>query len=405
LRILEIITVPFFTPRGTAFSSLERTKALARMGHTVDVLTYPLGEPIDLPNVSVHRTARLPFITSLRMGPSFKKLVLDIFLAAKTAWWLAAHGPYDLVLAHEESAFWVAFLRRCTKGGFIYDMHSSLVEQLSNFRYSESGLARKAFASLERFALKSADGVIVICPELETLVRRLVPDAPVRLIENLPVSWDVAPPSAGETSRLKASLGLHGCKVAMYTGSFGKNQGVELALDAVALLAGDFPELRLVLIGGNGADLTRVKRFAAERGTDRLALFLEPQPHTMMPAYMELADVLLSPRCEGTNTPLKIYSYLYSGKPIVATDLLTHTQVLSPAVAELAPPDPASLAQGIRRVLGDEAYAKELGARGGKLARERYGIDRYMEQVQEILGLVKSHPGPQARQQTADGVR
>ncbi|QWV95943.1 glycosyltransferase [Geomonas nitrogeniifigens] len=385
MRILEIITVPFFTPRGTAFSSLERTKALSRMGHCVDVLTYPLGDPVDLPNVSLHRAAKLPFINSLRMGPSFQKLVLDIFLAAKTARWLLAHGPYDLIIAHEESAFWVAFLRHCSRARFIYDMHSSLVEQLTNFKYSESGVVKKVFSTLENFALRSADGIIVICPELETLVRRTVPGCPVRLIENLPVSWDAEPSSSQEIQRLKAELGLDGCKVAMYTGSFGWNQGVELALDAVASLRNDFPELRLVLIGGTGADLCRVRAYAAQRDMESFSLVLEPQPHTAMPAYMEIADVLLSPRCEGTNTPLKIYSYLQSGKPIVATDLLTHTQVLSAEVAELVAPDAVSLAAGIRRILTDAEYARELGLRGARLAREVYGIERYLEQVQEIL--------------------
>ena len=53
----------------------------------------------------------------------------------------------------------------------------------------------------------------------------------------------------------------------------------------------------------------------------------------------QACDILVSPRIRGTNTPLKIYSYLRSGKPIVATDLLTHTQVLSPDVARLVAPD------------------------------------------------------------------
>lgn len=406
MRVLEIITVPFFTPRGTAFSSLERTKALAQMGHSVDVLAYPLGDPVHVPNVSLHRTVKLPFINSLRMGPSFPKLLLDVFLAAKTAWWLLVHGPYDLIIAHEESAFWVAFLRRLSRARFIYDMHSSLVEQLSNFRYSESGSVKRIFSALEDFALKHADGVIVICPELETLVRRTVPGCPVRLIENLPVSWDVEPSPPEETARLKAKLGLDGCRVAMYTGSFGKNQGVEWALDAVSTLRSDFPELRLVLIGGTGADLARVRSYVVQHDMEEFSLVLEPQPHTSMPAYMELADLLLSPRCEGTNTPLKIYSYLYSGKPIVATDLLTHTQVLSAEVAELVEPDATSLAAGIRKLLCDPQYARELGLKGARLAREVYGIERYLRQVQEILELATaSDKQVEARQPAAGRLR
>lgn len=387
MKILEIITVPFFTPRGTAFSSLERTKALARMGHTVHVLTYPIGDPINVENVYVHRIPRLPFITSIQMGPSFKKLILDVSLAIKTAWWLLVHGPFDIILAHEESAFWVALLKPFVKGSFIYDMHSSLAEQLSNFRYSKSNIIRKLFESLEQLALQKADGVIVICPELEALVRRIAPRAPVGLIENLPVSWDVEPPPMEQIDLLRSMLRLDNCRIVLYTGSFGKNQGVELALEAVARLASELPDLRLVLIGGTGADMARVRSFAETRDMDGFSLFLAPQPHTMMPTYMALADILLSPRCEGTNTPLKIYSYLSSGKPIVATNLLTHTQVLSSGIAELVEPDSASLAEGILKVISDAEYAARLGREGARLAREVYGIERYMQQLQEVLHL------------------
>jgi glycosyltransferase involved in cell wall biosynthesis len=57
-----------------------------------------------------------------------------------------------------------------------------------------------------------------------------------------------------------------------------------------------------------------------------------------MGSYMAMASVLLSPRLQGSNTPLKIYTYMAAGKPIVATSILSHTQVLSDVSAYLAPP-------------------------------------------------------------------
>jgi glycosyltransferase involved in cell wall biosynthesis len=46
--------------------------------------------------------------------------------------------------------------------------------------------------------------------------------------------------------------------------------------------------------------------------------FVGQRPPEEMPPYMELADILLSPRNKGTNTPLKLYTYLRSGKPLLA---------------------------------------------------------------------------------------
>ena len=70
-------------------------------------------------------------------------------------------------------------------------------------------------------------------------------------------------------------------------------------------------------------------------------VFTGQQPAREIPAFVQACDILVSPRIRGTNTPLKIYSYLRSGKPIVATDLLTHTQVLSDGVARLVAPKPS----------------------------------------------------------------
>jgi glycosyltransferase involved in cell wall biosynthesis len=385
MRILEIVTVPFFTPRGTAFSALERTRALARLGHSVDILAYPLGDDVELPAVRIHRIPRVPGIRTIPMGPSLGKLLLDLLLALKTFWWLWFRGPWHLVHVHEEAAFWTAALRPLYRARLLYDMHSSLVEQLANFGYSDSGLLRRAFGYFERLALRRADAVIVICAELETCVRAAAPAVPVEVIENLPVGWDQPPPAADEVAALRERWGLAGRRLVLYTGTFGANQGLELAIDAMARVLPRLPDARLLLVGGTGVDFERVRAYAEPRGLGRTVLLAGAQPATRMPLFMAAADALLSPRVEGTNTPLKIYSYLAAGKPIVATALGAHTQVLSAATAELAPPTAGALADAIVRVLTDPARARALGEAGRRLAQSRYGPERYLRQVASIL--------------------
>ena len=82
-----------------------------------------------------------------------------------------------------------------------------------------------------------------------------------------------------------------------------------------------------------------------------------------MPECMALGEVLVSPRQEPRITPLKIFSYMASGRPIVATDLPTHTQVLDARSAILVPPTEDGLADGIAHALDDPDAA-------GALARE-----------------------------------
>src|ERR1019366_1913409 len=96
-------------------------------------------------------------------------------------------------------------------------------------------------------------------------------------------------------------------------------------------------------------------------GADAAVIFVGERPASDIPAYLLAATVLVSPRSRGTNTPLKIYQYLRAGKPIVATRLLTHTQVLSDETAILTGASPREFADGILAALADPARATAVG--------------------------------------------
>ena len=83
-------------------------------------------------------------------------------------------------------------------------------------------------------------------------------------------------------------------------------------------------------------------------------------------------------------TPQKIYSFLKSGKPLVATNLWTHTQVLSPKNSVLVDPNPQSLAEGICFALwNSEAQKRSRAAK--ELAEKEYTYPRYLEKVSKAL--------------------
>ena len=115
----------------------------------------------------------------------------------------------------------------------------------------------------------------------------------------------------------------------LYTGTFEAYQGLDLLLRAAALLARTHPSARVLVVGGEPAQVEAARAEAERHGAASIVVFTGQQPAREIPAFVAACDILVSPRIRGTNTPLKIYSYLRSGKPIVATDLLTHTQVLS----------------------------------------------------------------------------
>jgi glycosyltransferase involved in cell wall biosynthesis len=98
-----------------------------------------------------------------------------------------------------------------------------------------------------------------------------------------------------------------------------------------------------------------------------------------------MCDILVSPRLRGTNSPLKIYSYLRSGKPIVATRHITHTQILSDSVSVLAEPNPEAFADGMLSILDDKSQQKRLVTAAQQLADEHYSYDDYLQKTKWII--------------------
>ena len=84
---------PFFEPRGTPFSEYHRIKALVELGYHIDLITYPIGQDVDMPGRTIIRSARPPFIKRVAIGPSLVKLLLDALLAV-TAFRLARPVSY-----------------------------------------------------------------------------------------------------------------------------------------------------------------------------------------------------------------------------------------------------------------------------------------------------------------------
>ena len=131
--------------------------------------------------------------------------------------------------------------------------------------------------------------------------------------------------------------------------------------------------------------MAQAKSDARDAGIGQVTVFAGERPAEDIPLFLDAADVLVSPRSTGTNTPLKIYQYLRAGRPIVATRLLTHTQVLDDDVSILTAPTPDGLASGILGALSDPAAAKALGERARDLAESKYSYEAYLARTREAV--------------------
>ncbi len=389
MRCLVISPQPFFTPRGTPLSVYYRALVLSELGADIDLLTYGEGLNPDFPNVRIYRGPRFSWLGHVKTGPSMLKLLLDIFLAARTVWLLIRHR-YDVVFAHEEAVFFCRFLKPIFRFKLVYEMHSSLPEQLTNFDYTKSQMIHNIFKKLERSSINAADAVITICPELATYVCEIIEDPNKHhLIENsihelVKLKGDVTDGEMQQSSEDIIDLPVDRyCFV--YAGTFEHYQGIDLLIRSFGKVVQRRPDAFLLIVGGTAIQIDSYKRLVEKEGLGDHCRFTGTLSQRLAHAYIRSADALLSPRTEGTNTPLKIYQQLASGIPLVATNIRSHTQVLNDDVAFLTDPEVEAFGAAMITAMSDHNAAKVKTENAMRLYEKEYSRESYVSKVSTLL--------------------
>jgi glycosyltransferase involved in cell wall biosynthesis len=248
MKILMVAPQPFFEPRGTPISVYQRLEALSALGHRVDLLTYPLGKDVKFPNVQIIRTRRVWFIKHVRVGPSRAKILLDFLLLLKTIWMLITNH-YDVIHSHEEAAFFCAPLAKLFRKKHLYDMHSILPHQLSNFDYGNRRTFIWLFEHLQKMVINTSDAVITIGADIEEYVKNINPKINEIKIENIALHAFQIPVKVQAVEQLKEKLGLNGKLPVIYTGTYERYQGLEMVLEAANLIRARFPEVVFIFVG------------------------------------------------------------------------------------------------------------------------------------------------------------
>lgn len=395
LRILVLAPHPFFQARGTPIAVRSVVEFLTRAGHSVDVLAYHEGDQVEIPGCRLFRIPRVPLVKNVRPGFSIKKIFCDSFMLASCLK-LARRGRYDLIHAVEESVFMAAMIKKLTGIPFVYDMDSALVDQMvekhPRFHTVQPLLERWVGA-----AIRLSEGIVAVCPALVDVARRHDPSKLVALVEDttlLDGHYSGAEPI--RDPRRDGTLFL-------YVGNLERYQGIDLLLEAFAGVAARIPGT-LALIGGTPADIARYQEQARRLEIADRAKFLGPRPLEDLGGYLQQADVLVSPRLTGNNTPMKIYSYLDAGVPVLATRLATHTQVLTDQVALLVEPTPESMADGMVRLAQNAELRSRLAINARELAQREFtraAADRklasFYREIQRRLVSQPSPPSPRSR--------
>lgn len=229
--------------------------------------------------------------------------------------------------------------------------------------------------------MRRASGIITVSDTITARARSIAPAVPAMTLEDLALGG-VLPPDEALVTRLKAEFDIDAHDILLYTGNFEPYQGIDLLLESFAkLIANAVPgkKPRLVLVGGGNPSDARFQFYRSkveELGITREVIFAGQRSESEMEAYMAVAQLLLSPRIAGAHTPLKIYTYMAANKPIVATRIAAHVNVLNGDNSFLAEPDADSFARMMLSALAsDENSANERAAkvaRASQLLQKRF---------------------------------
>ncbi len=383
MRILFLAPQPFYQERGTPIAVDLVLQVLSAAGHQIDLITYAEGRDREYPAVEHERVGRIGFLRSIPPGYSWKKIVASGLMLVK-AIGMVRRQRYDLVHAVEEGVFMALLLRLVFRLPYVYDMDSSLAEQLVEKKsYLKPFLP--IFHGLEGLAIRRSRGVLPVCRALEIIAIK----NRARTIQLLPdISLSGRSQVVGPISDIKKDYDIK-TPLILYVGNLERYQGVDLLLEAFAVALKKGLRAHVALIGGAPGDVEKYRKSADASKFHGRVHVLGPRPVSDVEGYLAQADILASPRIKGKNTPMKIYTYLDSGKPLLATRIESHTQVLSDATACLVEPDAESMSQGMLQLAGDEAWAAELGEAGRAYVAKYHrfesfaaNLNRFYEEIQ-----------------------
>ncbi len=255
-------------------------------------------------------------------------------------------------------------------GRMLRKMGLRVLAELHNF--PQTGKGRRIYKA----ALARTDGLVLIS---QGLAREYAQSglAPARTMVLADAVSERFFENLGDRGKLRTALGLpvQGPLVLYAGGLYWAWKGVAVLLRAQAR---NREAAHLAVVGGAPIQepIQDLKNLAQELGLKKVIFTGWVRP-SEIPAYLQAADILALPNSGQARisreytSPLKLFEYLASGRPVVASDLPSLREVLDGNNALLAPPDdPAALAAALERLMGDPDLAARLARNGLETARK-----------------------------------
>ena len=336
MRILHVLDHSIPLHSGYTFRTLSILKQQRALGwETAHVTSQKQGKystpQDDVDGWIFHRTspvdsalAGLPILNQLSVISTLTKRLRAVALEIKP----------DVIHAHSPPLNAIAALRVGRSLGIpvVYEIRAFWEDAAVDHGTSrEWGLRYRLTRAMETYALQRVHAATTICNGLRAeIVGRGIPASKVTVIPNA-VNIDDFSVGGKRDEALALQLGIAGCQVLGFIGSFYAYEGLDILLHALPAMLATNPAIRVLLVGGGPQD-AQLKQLAVDLNVAEHVIFTGRVPHDQVQRYYDLIDVLVYPRLKmrltDLVTPLKPLEAMAQGRILVASDVGGHCELI-----------------------------------------------------------------------------
>ncbi len=341
----------------------------------------PAASDLSLDGVRYLRTldGRTAMGRAIRGRWPFLRELAVVMLLRKRIQALLQSESFDVVHAHSPALSGLAALyaSRACRVPFVYEIRSFWEDSYFHKQQNPYLLTRYRLSrSLETYVMRRANAIVGISrPLLQELETRRIPTARLFLVPNGVHAARFIP--RPRDNALATSLGVNGISTLGFLGTMFRWEGVSWLVRAAAELHRRGTRFTLLLVG-DGAEASDVRRSIQENHAEEYVSFLGRVPNDQVGSYYSLMDVLVYPRLRvrltELVTPLKPLEAMALGKPILGSNVGGLRELIEPDVTGVLfePGDVEDFCRQATRLLNQEGLRRALG----KQARQKVSSER-----------------------------
>lgn len=377
--------------------SYEMARRLVAAGYTVNMVTSwrePVGKSgwFKTIEAGIHvHWIPVPYSNNM----SYRERILSFSKFALLSAHKAASLPGDVVFGTSTPltiALSAVYAARRKKIPMVFEVRDLWPELPIVIKALRGAIPIAAARWLEKFAYNHAAAVVALSPGMkEGVVQQGYPAEKVHIIPN---SCDLelfqVPRNAGVEFRAKHKW-LEDRPLVVYTGAFGRINGVSYLAHLAAAVKEIAPEIRFLTVG-KGYELSQVKELAHHLGILNNSFFMmDVVPKNEIPALLSAATITTSLFVDlpamWANSANKFFDALAAGRPIAINYKGWQADILNKTgVGLVLPPNDIPLAaRELVRALKDQQWLYNAGTAATKLARERFNRNLLAKQLEDVL--------------------